>query len=158
MIFAGWWAALFGLWLLLVFKLDVAELVTGAVCAAVAALGVVLVKRETHVHFRLRAAWLAPLARLPWRTVADSAILFRALARQLAGGPAPRGSLRAVRFQAGGEHDPQASSRRALAGWLGSFAPNGFVVGIDLEEDVMLVHELVRSGSPPPGAELARSR
>src|ERR671930_1495573 len=50
-IFAGWWAALFGLWLLLVFKLDVAELVTGAVCAAVAALGVILVKRETHVHF-----------------------------------------------------------------------------------------------------------
>jgi len=156
--FAGWWAALYCLWLLLVFTLDLAELITGAVCAAIVTVALAAVQREEHVHFRIRASWLLPLLRLPWRTVADSAIVFAALARRLAGGPVPRGSLRAVRFEAGGERDARASSRRALAGWLGSFAPNGFVVGIDLDEDVMLVHELVRSGSPPPGAELARSR
>jgi hypothetical protein len=157
-IFAGWWVALYGLWLLLVFKVEVAELITGAVCAAIATAAIALVKREEHVHFRIRGSWLLPLLRLPWRSLADSAIVFAALARRLAGGPVPRGSFRAIRFEAGGERDPHASSRRALAGWLGSFAPNGFVVGIDLTEDVMLVHELIRSDGPPPGAELARPR
>jgi len=156
LIFAGWWAALYGLWLLLVFKLDLAELITGAACSLIAAAAVAAVEREGHIHFRIRPSWLLPLLKLPWRSLADSAIVFTALARGLTGGRMPYGSVRAVRFDAGGERDPRDSSRRALAGWIGSFTPNGFVIGIDLDEDVMLVHELVRSGSPPLGAELAR--
>lgn len=128
-IIAAWWAGLFGLWLLLVFKLELAELVTGAVCSGIAVAAVMAVKREAHLGFRPRAAWLLPLLRLPWHAVRDSAIVFAALPRR------PRGSIRKIPFEKG---------NATLATWRGSFAPNAFVIAVDEEAEVMLVHELVR--------------
>lgn len=137
LIFASWWAFLYGLWLLLVFRLDLAELVTGAVCSAVA-LGVVLaVKRETRLGFRPRPASLLPLLRLPWRAVADAARVFAALPRR------PRGSIRKVPYEAGDARDPEELARRTLAVWSGSFSANELVLDVDEDEGVMLVHRLV---------------
>jgi hypothetical protein len=56
-----------------------------------------------------------------------------------------RGSLRAVPFRAGGR-GPDDAGRRALAEGLGSLAPNTIVIGIDDEHDLLLVHQLHRSG------------
>jgi hypothetical protein len=56
-----------------------------------------------------------------------------------------RGTLRAVPFRAGGEGSSDVG-RRALAEGLGSLAPNAIVIGIDAEHDLLLVHQLHRSG------------
>jgi hypothetical protein len=56
-----------------------------------------------------------------------------------------RGMLRAVPFRAGGEGSVDVG-RRALAEGLGSLAPNTIVIGIDAEHDLLLVHQLHRSG------------
>jgi hypothetical protein len=56
-----------------------------------------------------------------------------------------RGTLRAVPFRAGGEGSSDVG-RRALAEGLGSLAPNTIVIGIDGERDLLLVHQLRRSG------------
>ena len=44
---------------------------------------------------------------------------------------------------------PEAVSRRALAKWVGSVAPNTLVVGFDEEHERVLLHQLVRTSKPP---------
>lgn len=56
-----------------------------------------------------------------------------------------RGSLRAVPFRAGEEGSLDVG-RRALAEGLGSLAPNTIVIGVDGDHDLLLVHQLHRSG------------
>jgi len=84
---------------------------------------------------------LRPLARL----VVDTAVVTAALARRIAGREV-RGSFRAVRYR------PDASRRtatgRAVTEIWGSLTPNRYVVGIDDEEGVLLVHELARRDQP----------
>jgi hypothetical protein len=57
-----------------------------------------------------------------------------------------QGVLRAIPFEHGGPERPRDAGRRALAQALGSFAPNTIVVGIDPETNLMLAHQLRRSG------------
>jgi hypothetical protein len=58
---------------------------------------------------------------------------------------ARRGSFRAVPFRAGGEGSEDVG-RRAMAEAFGSVAPNTIIIGIDPESDLLLVHQLRRSG------------
>lgn len=58
---------------------------------------------------------------------------------------AQRGRFRAVAFRAGGG-DAEAVGRRAVAEALGSVAPNTIVIGVDGDSDLLLVHQLHRSG------------
>lgn len=48
-------------------------------------------------------------------------------------------------FRGGGDGSDDVG-RRALAEGLGSLAPNTIVIGIDGENDLLLVHQLHRSG------------
>ena len=48
-------------------------------------------------------------------------------------------------FRAGGDGSRDVG-RRALAEGLGSLAPNTIVIGVDDERDLLLVHQLHRSG------------
>lgn len=57
---------------------------------------------------------------------------------------AARGTFRAVSF-AGGEQ-PEDVGRRALSEALGSLAPNTIVIGVDTDRQLLLVHQLRRTG------------
>lgn len=59
-----------------------------------------------------------------------------------------RGVLRAVPFRHGADEGRRAAGRRALAEAVGSVSPNTIVIGIDVERDLMLVHQLRPSGGP----------
>jgi hypothetical protein len=50
-----------------------------------------------------------------------------------------------VPFRCGPEHDVEVG-RRALAESLGSFAPNTIIVGVDVERELILGHQLHRKG------------
>jgi multisubunit Na+/H+ antiporter MnhE subunit len=90
---------------------------------------------------RLRHAWRV-LAQVP----RDIFWVSAAALSQLVSPQATRGSLRAVPFDFGDADDPGDMARRALTEGLGSLTPNTIVLGIDEERNLLLVHQLRRSG------------
>lgn len=143
MAWAGVALVLFGVWMLLVDTRESSQLVAGAVVAALAAGGSEVVRRQNVARVRVRARWLLGL----WRPLAsvprDLARLAMALAPALRpGSRPPLGRFRALPFDAGTE-DPEDRGREALAELAGSFSPNTYVVGLDPERRLLLVHQLV---------------
>jgi multisubunit Na+/H+ antiporter MnhE subunit len=144
------WVLFAGLWLALTDTQNTQDVVAGLVTATIAATVSGLVTRPGQpatIPNSLAVMRIGPrrLLRPPGRLVADTALLTAALARRLAGREV-RGSFRAVRYR------PEAARRsaagRAVTEIWGSLTPNRYVVGIDEEEGILLVHELVRTGEP----------
>jgi hypothetical protein len=146
------WLLLAALWLALADSRALPELGAAAVVAAIGATfaGAILrpgqPRTARNVLQLVRGLGgrihLRPLARL----VIDSALLTSALWRRVVRGERIAGSFRAAR------HTPHPSARtasaRSVAEIWGSLMPNRYVVGIDDEEQVILVHELVRTEQP----------
>ncbi len=133
-----------GFYLLLIDTVSLPELI--AMAGVLLVCGFVFwVSREHRVaEPRGKLSWLArawrPIAQVPGQIVIVS---WDAIA-QLASPRRVRGRFRAVGF-AGGESGADRG-RRALTEALGSLAPNTIVVGVDAERDLLLVHQLRRSG------------
>lgn len=152
---AGWllrWSILMALWLALVDNAKLAELLAGAVAAAICATLAGRAETETVTRPRfelalLRRVW-RPLLRLPL----DTALLAAALPRRLRSGRRGTGRFRAVRFRDRGGR--RAAGRQVIAESLGSLAPNRYVIGIDPRDEYMLVHELVAADEPVDPLEL----
>jgi hypothetical protein len=151
---ALWWPLLVGLWALLVVPRSLAEMLAGTGFAAAAAIALEAVRREGRLRFSPRAAWLGTLLRLPLHVLVDSAIVLRSLG-PLALGRALADELRPIHFETGGAAHPRSVARRAAAVWLVSAAPNTIAVDLDLERDILLVHELEPRTRPPLGVELS---
>lgn len=139
----GWWLASFAVYLVLVDTVVLPELVTGAVISIIGASGAVLVRAQRRVVMRPDPAWLGGL----WRPIAsyprDLWTIIRALARRRP----VRGKLYALPFEPGAD-DGRSAARRVLGPSAGSFAPNTFVVGLEPESGLLLVHQLVPSADP----------
>jgi len=136
------WLACAVVWMWLEDTVVLANLVDGAMAAAIGATGTTLVFAERLVAFAPRARWALRL----WRPLAqfgpDLRLLAMVLLRALRGGERAPGALRAVRFvPTGGPGEIDA--RCALACAVGSFAPNTIVLGTEEQHGVMLVHQLV---------------
>jgi Na+/H+ ion antiporter subunit len=145
------WGLLAALWLALTDTQVTPELVTGAVAAAIAATASSLVVRpgrpktvsKSLALLRLGPRRLVrPLGRLWW----DTGVLAGGLWRRVVQGRAVEGSFRAARYRPA---DPQGSAAgRALTEIWGSLPPNRYVVGVDEDEGVILVHELIPDDRP----------
>jgi multisubunit Na+/H+ antiporter MnhE subunit len=153
----AWYVPLVLLWLLFVDTFARSEVVLGLVAAAVAATAADLVRAQDLVRFRLEVPWLRDLSRLPWQVLDDSRLLAVALWRQLTGRPV-HGAFRALPFPL--ERDDACSAaRRALVTGTVSLTPNTYVVGIEGDEGVMLVHQLVpEAANPVPTSMLETPR
>jgi len=141
-----WWILLTGLWIPLAFEVAVPELIAGAVAAAAGATLATAVRAQRLISFRPRLRWAFRLWRLPSQVVFDTGILFAVLWRRLVMRQDVSGSFRAIPFRAVGEN-PEANARRAMAMTVGSLAPNTYVIDIDKDYELILVHQLV----PKPG-------
>ncbi len=151
----AWWAICLGLWLLLVFKTELLELLAGAIAAAVAATAVELVRSRGYAPFAGDPRWVRAFIRLPREVAVDCFMLTRALWLQLTGKKTMRGSFRVIHFEGCAGEDPHSEARRAVAKWLGGVGPNTYVIGFDEKRDSVLVHQLVPTERPPdvdPGA------
>jgi len=146
---AAWWVALAALWLALDDTVAFPELMTGAAAALIGAVAAEVVHGQNLVRVHVELRWLRYLWRPLLRLLPDTARVLGVLLRQLALRQTPRGEFRAVRFRAGRPDDDHDTARRALAKAFGSFAPNSYVIGVDTERDIMLVHQL----EPRGGAE-----
>jgi multisubunit Na+/H+ antiporter MnhE subunit len=137
----GVFALLAPLWLLLVDMTEWPELITGAVCVAIAATGSELVR--AHDVARARPVWRG-LARA-WTPILRAPADVVRVALAVAG--RRRGAFYALPFRPGGD-DPHDVGRRVMAEALGSFAPNTIVVGVDQEREHLLAHQLLPTRKP----------
>lgn len=137
-----WWVLLMAFWVWFDDSLLTAELIIGAVVAALGAGLVELAQSQADSHIRLRAAWLAPAVKLPLEVVRDTWLVFEVVAAKLFRGREPPSAFVEVP-EHWGDNSPESATRRAVAIWLASFAPGSFALGVDPERDVMVVHELV---------------
>jgi multisubunit Na+/H+ antiporter MnhE subunit len=139
----AWWIVLMSLWVALDDSFEPDELVAGAVAAALAALVAEVAGYQAGTRYRIRPAWLLRALTLPGRLAVDTALVFAPLAATvLRKAPPPHGTFREVPVRYG-DDTPLGVTRRVLLTAGRSFTPNAFVVGMDPERDVMLVHELV---------------
>jgi hypothetical protein len=148
---AAWSAAwLFAgaLYLLLIDTTSLPELIVGAGAAALAATGFELAREQKTVGgLTARLRWMARLHRPLIKVPSDIAALSVLAFRQLIHPKHVNGTFRAVHFRCGPEHDIE-SGRSALAEAFGSFAPNTIVVGVDVDRDLILAHQLRSTGGP----------
>lgn len=144
---------LFGLWMLLVDNLHEPELVTGAVAAVItAALGEVVFRARSE-HVRITPGMLRRLHRPFVLLVTDTVRVIGALGARLLLGREVTGCFRAVRYRATTPH-AEDRGRRILTEWGASLAANRYVVGVDVDEGYLLVHELVPASGPLDPLEL----
>ena len=151
--FAARTIVLFALWLLLVDSVDEPNLITGAVCAVLAAALAARVHALRAVHARPRIRMLRFAHRPAQLLVADSARVTWALFTHVVLRRTSGGHFRAARYRAVGE-DPEDVARRILTEWGASLGPNRYVIGIDTSRRLLLIHELVRAPEPLDPLEL----
>jgi multisubunit Na+/H+ antiporter MnhE subunit len=135
------------LWLALVDRVPVAELITGVVAAGLGASAAVLVRQQRRTVTRPSARWL----RDAWRPVialgGDLWPLLRALV--LHGILRRGGASRIHTFEfAVGAHAPREAAFGVMTAMLGSLGPNTIVLDIDDDARVLYAHQLV----PTPDA------
>jgi multisubunit Na+/H+ antiporter MnhE subunit len=142
-----WWVLLAALWLALVDTVVAPELVVGAVAAAIAATGAVIVRGQRQLLLRPRLAFVRYAGGPLRRTVTDLVPLARALWRRGVRRRDERGAVTELPYAAVAvERD--AATHRVFTQALGSLAPNTLVVGVDADRRVLLVHQLVPTDDP----------
>jgi multisubunit Na+/H+ antiporter MnhE subunit len=147
-----WWVLLAALWLALVDTVVVPELVAGAVAAAIAATGAVIVRGQRRLLLRPRVAWIRSAGGPLRGTVTDLGPLARTLWQRGVRRRGGHGALVEVPYTAVGD-DPDAAAHRVFTEALGSLAPNTLIVDVDRERRILLVHQLVPSDDPAADAK-----
>ena len=137
-----WWVLLMSFWVIVDNSIDTDELLAGAGAAAIGAFLAELVTYQASTRLRLRIEWAALALRLPREVARDTGIVFAALWRRLTRGEDPPSGFRElpVRY---GDNTAAGKTRRALLVGGTSVAPNTFVLGVDAERNVMIIHQLV---------------
>jgi hypothetical protein len=139
------WVLAAALYLLLIDITDLPELIVGAGAAVLAATALELAREQGIVGESIRGSWLLRLHRPLLRVPVDIALVTAMACRALVRRETSHGSFRAVRFAGGGDEQLE-SGRRALAEAFGSFAPNTIIAGVDPERELILAHQLKRTG------------
>lgn len=137
----SWWAALLGLWLLIVGTKARLELYAGLIAAAVALAALEVVRRQGLLVFRPDWEWIPRLGALPFWALYDFGVVTLALVRSLARGRRVQGAFLAVPFPAG-DRRARYAFRRALATTGGTIDANAIVVDIDPERSLALLHAI----------------
>lgn len=146
---AAWcagWAFAGALYLLLIDITSLPELIVGVAAATIAATGFELAREQkTAGGLRAHLGWLATLHRPLLKVPSDIAVVSMLALRQLVRPRSVNGTFRAVPFRCGPDQEIE-TGRRALAESMGSFAPNTIIVGVDVDRQLLLGHQLRPGG------------
>jgi hypothetical protein len=144
------WALLWWLWMLLVGEWNHYEWIAASAAATVAATVAEIARSQAGVRARVPRRWLLRgWSALP-TVFGDFAILMRALAQSAIRRDVVRGSFHATAVDAGGA-DAGSVGMRVWRNTLADYSPNAYVVDVDPERGLSLVHALVprRSSEEP---------
>jgi hypothetical protein len=131
-------------YLLLIDTVSLPEIYVLVAVAVLAAAAFEASREQGFPEARLQPRSLARAWRAVARIPLDSGLLCREAFAQLRQRERSRGQFRAIPFTAGtSEHD---RGRYALTEIVGSLAPNTIVIGVDADSELLLVHQLRRSG------------
>ena len=144
----GWWLLLFWLWLLLAGEWDATEWVAAAGAAAVGATLGEIARTRTGFAARLPLRALVDVPQVLGMVVVDFGIVVWALLASCARREVVRGAFRAHELETGGD-DPRGMGLRAWTEIAATYSPNAYVVEIEPERGLVLLHDLV----PNPPSE-----
>jgi len=133
-------------YLLLIDTTSSPELYAGAGATLLAALGATAARRAGVGGASAPTRSILRVGRALAQVPGDVLTLSAAAVVQLVSPRPVLGTLRAIPFRFGEAEDGQDIGRRALAEGLGSLSPNTIVIGVDLERDLLLAHQLRASG------------
>jgi hypothetical protein len=134
-----------GFYFLLIDTASLPELYALAGVAVGCALAFELAHEQGLIESLIDPRWLLRGWRVLLRIPIDVALLCWEAMVQVVAPRQVRGTFRAAPFAATGE-TPTDTGKRALSEWAGSISPNTFVVGVDPERGLVLVHQLRRQG------------
>jgi hypothetical protein len=137
-----WWIPLFWLWLLLAGDWNRIEWIAAASAAAVAATLAELGRSAAGITFRVPVRQIGASWNVLPMVLVDFGIVMWALFASIARGRVVRGTFRVHEFEAHGE-TPFGASLRAWTTIAAGYSPNAFVVDIDPDRNLVLVHDLV---------------
>jgi len=145
---AIWWLLCAALWLAMVDRTALDELLTGVVAAALGATAATLVRQQRRTVLRPRARWLRRAWwRQPLALVQDLGPLARALVVRGVLRRRETGTLARIPFEAVGD-DPRQAAARVLTATLGSLGPNTIVLLVDPDTRTLHAHQLVPTADP----------
>jgi hypothetical protein len=137
-----WWCAFWGLWFAFTGEWNRIEWVAAACAATVASAVAALVIGRGLVEARVALDVVLAAAVVPWRVVQEFGILVVFLFRSLAARGRLEGQFRSLEWPSSGK-SPADRGRRAFISIAATISPNSYVVHMDEDDDVVLVHELV---------------
>ncbi len=134
-------------WMALVDRVPLDELMTGVVVAALGATAASLVRRRRSTLLRPRLRWLRSAWRPLLALVGDLVPLARALWTRGVLRRPETGTVRTLAFDAVGD-DPEQAAFRVLTTALGSLGPNTIVLEVDADAHLLYAHQLVPTDDP----------
>jgi hypothetical protein len=145
------WLGCFGMWLTLVADWSRVNAVAGICAAAVAATVAECARTAARGHIHVSGRTLRAAAAVPLAVVTDFGILALALARSVAERRVVRGRYVEREVDPGPRTTPAGRARRAWLALLAGYSPNAYLVDVDPETGIALLHDLVprRSSEEP---------
>ena len=150
------WVLMFVLWLLFVDTFDGIEMAVGAITSLIAAVAIEGPRKRRLSTFGFSRTALSGTRHIARSLFTDTYALFAALLADLTGRKPVRGAFRAVPFDTGADDEEDAPARAAAAFKL-SIAPNTYVVDLDTDEKLIVVHQFVPGPKDGIEHELRRS-
>ncbi|MBV8884097.1 MAG: Na+/H+ antiporter subunit E [Chroococcidiopsidaceae cyanobacterium CP_BM_RX_35] len=147
------WVVLSLFWFIFVGKFALMEVLVGILATALVVAATEIVRKQNFARFRPHKRWLLGAWQLPISVLRDCAIVMAVMWRRVFQAQNVRGSFQVLSFPSEGSNS-RSSARRALAVTLISLPPNTYVVDIDREKNLMLLHELEPQAQPSKLAKL----
>jgi len=135
------------LWFAFTANVERAETLVGGAAAALAATGDMVIRRGLFTRYNLKRRWVFELLRLPGYVVVGTAIIYKILCRRLLLGRQPESRLQSLPFHSRGP-TAESAARSALALAIVNISPNTIAIGIDKQDESMLVHQIESAGTP----------
>jgi multisubunit Na+/H+ antiporter MnhE subunit len=132
-------------WIIFVGSFSLHELLVGIIGAALAAIGLLVIDLRYPARFSPTIGELFSLWRMPWYLVSGTWEILKVSLKDLLGIEAAKSLFRVVPFDAGTKDDRRAVARRVLAVTYTTVAPNFIVLGINVNSQMMLFHQIERS-------------
>jgi hypothetical protein len=138
----GSWLALFWLWILLVGEWDATQWIAAAGAATIGASLGEVARARAGLAARLPVRALADVPQILLAVVLDFGIVVWALLVSIARRDVVRGTFRSHELDTGGD-DVRGVGLRAWTELAATYSPNAYVVEIEPDRGLVLLHDLV---------------